>query len=290
MYKNVFLAFRPKTLTAALVPCIAGTALALKEKHFVDWKYFFYAIFSALCIQIGTNLVNDAIDFKKGADTDKRLGPKRITQSGVMAGKKVLLLATGFFILAIILGIPLVLKAGMPLVVLGLISVALGYAYTMGPFPLAYTGLGDLFVILFFGIVAVEGMYFVHTLEWSWAAFVLGLQIGCLATVLIAINNFRDVAEDTRASKKTLAVRFGLRFVRFEIAILCYLPFFLGLFWLALNWYKSALLPLLVLSIALKLQKDIFTHGPGEIYNSFLARAAKLHLLFGLLVSLGFVF
>ncbi len=286
--KSILLAFRPKTLTAALVPCIAGTALV--RAMGLDWNggILFYALMASFLIQIGTNLVNDAVDFKKGADTEKRIGPQRITQSGILEANQVMLLGSLCFGLAVVCGVPLVLQGGWVIVAIGLASVLMGYAYTAGPFPLAYLGLGDLFVILFFGLLAVTGIVFLNTGEWYSEALVLGLQIGFHATVLIAINNLRDRAGDQLVQKKTMAVRFGVRFSKWEIASLSLLPFLINVYWWFEGYKIAAILSLGALPLAVKLVRNIFANEPGPVYNKFLAQAAALHLLFGVLITIGF--
>jgi 1,4-dihydroxy-2-naphthoate octaprenyltransferase len=287
-FKGIVLAFRPKTLTAAIVPVIAATALVKAQGYSADLWILCFALFSALFIQIGTNLVNDAMDFKKGADTGERIGPRRITVSGHASFQKVMLLGSLFFLGAILLGVPLVLHGGFPIILIGMVSVLCGYAYTSGPFPLAYKGLGDIFVILFFGLIAVAGMAFLYTGQWSLESFLLGFQIGLLATVLIAINNLRDVNTDIKANKKTLAVRMGKRFAKWEIAILIGLSFILNLYWISKDYWLAAVLPLALLPLGYKVIKNIFNTEPSVEYNQFLAQSAALHLLFGILISLGF--
>ena len=147
------------------------------------------------------------------------MGPQRVTQSGLLSSRKVKMLAIGSFVLASLFAIPLVLKGGWIILLIGLLSLLFGYLYTGGPFPLAYVGLGDLFVIIFFGLVAVSGTFFLHTLIFDWVVLAAGLQVGLLATTLIAINNARDIEQDRKANKRTLAVRLGLRFVKLEVAI-----------------------------------------------------------------------
>lgn len=284
---EILLAFRPKTLTAALVPCVAATALASSLQLPVSGSIFLCALMAAFLIQIGTNLVNDSVDFVKGADTAERIGPRRITASGILSPKQVMALGTLSFALAIAFGIPLVMAGGVPIVVIGVASVLMGYSYTAGPFPLAYLGLGDLFVILFFGVIAVCGLFFIHTGEWNLQALWLGLQIGFHATVLIAINNLRDARGDVLVGKKTLAVRFGKTFSRLEITVLAILPFLMNLFWIRNEFYWAAFLPMLAFPVVLLLARGIWRNEPGPIYNQFLGMAAGLHLLFGLLLSLG---
>ena len=288
--KSVLLAFRHKTLTAALVPCLAGTALVRAIGLPWDGWVLFYALMASFLIQIGTNLVNDAVDFKKGADTEKRIGPQRITQAGILTANQVMFLGSLCFFLAVLCGIPLVLKGGWPLVLIGVASVLMGYAYTAGPFPLAYLGLGDLFVILFFGIIAVMGIVFLNTGEWYSEAFVLGLQIGFHATVLIAINNLRDQQGDRLVNKKTLAVRFGVNFSRWEILFLSFAPFAINIYWWFEGYKIPAILGFLALPLAIKLVRNVFQTEPGPTYNRFLAQAAGLHLVFGLLLTAGFAY
>lgn len=285
--KYWLLAFRLKTLTAAIVPIVVATALVASKTNSVQWWISLFALLASLCIQIGTNLVNDAVDFKKGADTDSRLGPQRITQSGIFSARLVLIVASCFFLGAIALAIPLVLKGGTPIVFIGLVSILMGYSYTAGPFPLAYLGLGDIFVILFFGLIAVGGLAFLHEAQWSWNATISGLQIGLLCTVLIAINNLRDISGDLKVNKKTLPVRFGKTFARYEIAFLVFTPFLLNGYWFWIEKKWAALLPICIFPFGYKLVKLIFQTDPSPIYNEFLAKAAFLHLAFGVLFSIG---
>jgi 1,4-dihydroxy-2-naphthoate octaprenyltransferase len=163
----------------------------------------------------------------------------------------------------------------------------MGYAYTAGPFPLAYRGLGDLFVLIFFGLIAVGGVYFLHAQSLAPGMFLAGLQIGLHCTVLIAINNLRDMDGDRLVQKRTLAVRFGQRFSRFEIAFLCGSPFLLGYAWVLWGHPFAFFLPLLAAPLAIKIAKSIYQTAPGTVYNKFLGMAAGLHLLFGVCLSIG---
>lgn len=287
--KNWVMAFRPKTLTACLVPVLVATALVKGLGAQPDMQVFTLTLLASFFIQIGTNLVNDAMDFKKGADTDQRLGPQRVTQSGVFTYQQVMVAAAFCFMLAVACGVPLVLKGGLPILLVGVFSVLMGYAYTAGPAPLAYLGLGEVFVILFFGIIAVMGVYYLHTEGgWGLVSFWPGLQVGFHATVLIAINNLRDEKGDREVHKKTLAVRMGKNFSRYEIAFFAVAPFLMNLVWWKVGFKIAALLPLIALPLAVVLLKNIFKTEPGALYNKFLGQAALLHLLFGLLLSLGF--
>lgn len=292
MLKNVhswLLAIRPKTLTAAVIPVLAATCLAVSMGNNVSWWISLSALLSSFCIQIGTNLINDALDFKKGADTSDRVGPVRVTQSGLLSMQQVYVAGLAFFFMALLVGIPLIFVGGLPIAILMAISVVCGYVYTGGPRPLAYCGLGDIFVFVFFGLVSTMAVFYLQTKLIDWKSFLAGLQIGLFATVLIAINNLRDHKEDAVANKRTLAVRFGVGFSRMEIACLALLPFALNSFWLNFGYVMAAVLPLITLPLAILLIKQITMTEPGKAYNGFLAESALLHLSFGVLLSLGFL-
>ncbi len=286
-FKSIIMAARPKTLSAAIVPIIATIGLVQAKGFQIQWWIVVFALFSCFCIQIGTNFVNDAMDFKKGADTDMRLGPKRATQQGLLSFKQVMSIAAAFFIMAIMLGIPLVIHGGVPIFLIGIVSVLMGYAYTSGPYPLAYKGLGDLFVILFFGLVAVGGMYYLLTGTYDMSAFVLGFQIGFLSTILIAINNLRDIHGDVLVNKKTLAVRLGLAGGRIWICFLIVAPFLTGYYWLFQKQFALYVAPILSLPLGILIMKKILRTEPSVAYNKFLAMSAAYGLLFSLLFYVG---
>ncbi len=284
-FQSWVLAARPKTLSAAVVPVLATIGLVNSLKLPIQWWIIAFALLSSFCIQIGTNFVNDAMDFKKGADNEKRLGPMRVTQQKIFTFKQVMMMATGFFVLAMAFGIPLVIHGGWPIVVIGLLSVLMGYAYTSGPVPLAYFGLGDLFVIIFFGLVAVGGLFFLQTGTYTLDAFVLGLQIGFLSTILIAINNLRDIHTDKEVNKKTLAVRLGVTGAKIWIIFLVVAPFLLGYYWLNQQKYWLYILPTMSLPLGLSVVKKIISTAPSAEYNRFLAKSAA----YGMIFSLGFM-
>lgn len=287
--KTWLLASRPKTLTASIIPVIVGTALADAVLLDMNWTIAFFALLCAMLIHVATNLINDALDFKKGADTKTRIGPTRVTQSGLLPMSYVYWAGIGCLGLAFIFGIPLMIKGGFPIALLLIVSIACAYLYTGGPFPLAYHGLGDLFVLLFFGLGAVVGVYYLQTMFVDDRAILAGVQIGMLATVLIAINNLRDRTEDAKANKRTLAVRFGVTFMRYEITLFTFVPFLLNMVWLKFGYLLAGMLPWLALPLAIKVVTGILKLEPGALYNRFFAQAALLHLLFGLLLSLGFM-
>ncbi|RBP44509.1 1,4-dihydroxy-2-naphthoate prenyltransferase [Roseimicrobium gellanilyticum] len=289
------LAARPKTLGAAIAPVLVGSALGAKlGGEFCVWLML-ATLGSCICLQIATNLFNDAVDGMKGSDTKERLGPTRITASGMMAPRTVLLVAAGVLVVATLLAVPLIIYRGWPIIAIGIPSLWFCYGYTGGPLPLAYRGLGELFVVLFFGLVAVTGSAYVQSGQWHVEALVAGLQVGMLSTVLIAINNFRDVDEDTKTGKRTLAVRFGKKFARWEIVALITGVLLVGMLWLFAIWpggmrYPHACaLPVLCIFLMQAIRKDIKAE-PSEALNRTLAKAGALLVLFSILFSIGFSF
>jgi len=282
------LASRPRTLGAAIIPVLAGTALAFSV-HAFDPLLTTLILACAILIQIATNYFNDAIDHAKGADTADRLGPTRVTSSGLLSARAMITSGGVCLVLAAAFAIPLVLRGGWPILALGLLSLLLAYAYTGGPFPLAYLGLGEIFVVLFFGVFAVAGTYYLNALHLSPAAVLAGLQIGIHSSVLLAVNNLRDIESDRAADKRTLAARFGLNFARRENAALIMTPFIIGILWLPLGFFWAFLLPLMTLPLAWWLARACLAAAPDRSVNQLLAQAAALHAAFGLLLSLGFL-
>lgn len=286
LIRPYFEALRPKTLTASLVPVLMGTMMAPIPLNETNIPLMLSVLFAALFIQIGTNLVNDAFDFMKGADTEERLGPKRLIQNGFLGPKGSLILGVSFFALSVIAAIPFLYVGGAPFMWLLLISILSGWAYTAGPYPLAYRGLGDIFVILFFGPVLTGAAYYFQTETLTMGVLIAGLQIGLLATSLLAINNLRDVDQDKVADKRTLVVRFGQRFGKAEIAAVVGLPYLLNIYWQPQS-FLMFLLPLFTLPMAYNLLRGIYSNLPSKLYNRFLQDAALLHLSFGSLLAIG---
>lgn len=280
-------AMRPKTLSAALVPVWSGTVLAREAAGWADTRLAAWALASATAIQVATNLFNDALDHRQGADTSRRLGPLRVTAGGLMSARAVLALSLLFLMVAAACALPLVAARGWPILAIGVPSLYFSFGYTGGPWPLAYRGLGEFFVLLFFGWVAVAGSVFVACGRWLWPeSLLLGTQVGLLSVALIAINNLRDVEEDALSGKRTLAVRLGRRFARAEITFALLAPPVLGLLW----WERSrgaALVPLLLLPLGAALARGVWAHEPGRIYNRFLALAGAQLLGFALSFHLG---
>jgi 1,4-dihydroxy-2-naphthoate octaprenyltransferase len=280
------LAARPKTLPAAASPVIVGTAIAIGTKNFSLFPAL-AALLGALLIQIGTNFANDVFDYKKGADTHERVGPVRVVSAGILSPGQVFAGMWLTFGLATLAGIYLLIVGGWPVVVIGLLSILSGIAYTGGPFPLGYNGLGDLFVFIFFGLVAVCGTYYVQALNLVPLAWWGAIPVGLLATAIIVVNNLRDIATDAKVGKKTLAVRLGARGAQVEYFLLLGISYLippvmwaLGVSsgWVMLSW--------LSLPLAFPLIKAIQTQK-GRALNPVLGGTARLELIYSLLFALG---
>lgn len=278
--KSCLLAARPKTLPAAIVPVWVGCVLAWKLRGTFDLPLALATLLGAIAIQIATNFFNDAIDARKGADTERRLGPVRVTASGMMSPRSVMRIAAGFLGVALVCGVFLYQARGLPIVLIGIPSLFLAYGYTGGPFPLAYRGMGELFVILFFGLVAVTGTVFIQTGLWPREALLLGAQTGLLSAVLISINNFRDREEDASTGKRTFAVRFGPKPAAALIWLEIKLAAFGGLAWMALGQPALIAASLPVLLIGLRIIWGVFTLPPGPGFNRLLALGGVQLILF----------
>ncbi len=272
------LAARPKTLPAAVAPVTVGTVLGAQLAGAWRMDLAILALLSCLALQIATNLFNDAIDHAKGADTEKRMGPRRVTASGDLSSHQVMWAALLVLGVSGLCALPLWQARGWPIIAIGIPSLYLCYGYTGGPMPLAYRGLGDLFVLVFFGWVAVIGSCFLQTAQFDAEAVLLGTQIGLLSVALIAINNLRDHEEDTGTGKRTLAVRFGPFLARIEITLTLLLPSLLGLAWLAFGRSAVALWPLATLPLGGFIAARVWATPPSPAYNRFLALSA-LHLI-----------
>jgi 1,4-dihydroxy-2-naphthoate polyprenyltransferase len=284
--KSCVLAARPKTLPAAIVPVWVGCVLACKLSGVFDLKLALCTLLGAVAIQIATNFFNDAIDAKKGADTERRLGPVRVTASGMLSHRSVMGLAAAFLGVAFICGMLLYQARGWPIALIGVPSLFLAYGYTGGPFPLAYRGMGEIFVILFFGLIAVSGTVFIQTGGWPREALLLGAQTGLLSAVLISINNFRDREEDATTGKRTLAVRFGPKVAAAVIWLEIKLAALGGLLWLALNHPALFFASLPVLLIGMRIIWGVLTMPPGPGFNRLLALGGVQLVLFAVVFHL----
>jgi 1,4-dihydroxy-2-naphthoate octaprenyltransferase len=283
------MAARPRTLPAAVAPVLVGTALAATEGTFHPLR-FVAAMLGALLIQVGTNLSNDYSDARRGADTEDRLGPVRVTAGGLVPPRQVLVATYVAFGLAVLVGVYLVVTAGWQLLLVGAASILAGVLYTGGPRPYGYEGLGDLFVFLFFGIVAVSGSYFAQTSHMEWQALVLSVPVGMLAAALLMVNNTRDLETDRRAGKRTIAVRLGRARARGIYAAEVYLAFFVA----QIPWIAGAedlspwlLLVFLALPLAAPIVRTVRARTDGPSLNGALAKTGLLQLVFCVLLSAG---
>ncbi len=281
------MAARVRTLPAAIAPVLVGTSLALGDDHF-EALAFLAALLGAIFIQVGTNLSNDYSDARRGADTEDRLGPVRVTAGGLVPPGQVLRATYVSFGLAVACGAYLVAVAGPELLAVGAASILAGVLYTGGPRPYGYEGLGELFVFLFFGIVAVTGSYFVQVQQLPWEAFVCAVPVGLLASAILVVNNVRDLDTDRRAGKRTLAVRLGRTRARAMYAAMLVLAFVgAPLPWLFGSMTAWLLLPWLTIPLAVRLAGVVRTRSDGPSLNGALARTGALQLLFCLLFSAG---
>jgi 1,4-dihydroxy-2-naphthoate polyprenyltransferase len=281
-------AARLRTLPAAVVPVVVGTAVAYATKA-IAWGPALAALGGALAIQIGTNFANDVFDAEKGADGPDRLGPVRAVSAGLVSAaamKRAMIVA---FVVASAFGLYLTLVGGWPIAAAGIASILAGIAYTGGPWPLGYHGLGDVFVLLFFGFVAVCGTVFVQLDTVPALAVWAAIPVGVLATAIIVVNNLRDRATDARAGKRTLAVRLGRRGAIVEYAALLAIAYAvpLGLAVCASDPWRA--LPLVTIPLALRRLRDLAGATTGPEFNACLAATAQLMLLHGLLFTIGLV-
>ncbi len=281
------IAARPRTLPAAVAPVLVGTSLAWTVGP-LDWIAFVAASLGALFIQVGTNLSNDYSDARRGADTEERLGPVRVTAGGLVPPKQVLFATYASFGMAVLCGIYLIIIAGPVLLLIGAASILAGVLYTGGPRPYGYEGFGELFVFTFFGIVAVTGSYYVQRQALEWEAFVLAIPVGLLASAILVVNNVRDLETDRRANKQTLAVRIGRANTRRLFAVMVALAYPTALLPTIVGSFNAwPLLVLLTIPIAVALIRTVASHTDGPTLNASLAKAGILELSFCVLLTAG---
>jgi 1,4-dihydroxy-2-naphthoate octaprenyltransferase len=281
------MAARVRTLPAAVAPVLVGTALA-GYLHVFHPLRFLAALIGAMFIQIGTNLSNDYSDARRGADTEDRLGPVRVTAGGLVPPRQVLIATYLTFGIAVLAGVYLIVVAGWQLLLVGAASILAGVLYTGGPRPYGYEGLGEVFVFLFFGIVAVAGSFFVQVKHLNWEAFALAVPVGLIAAGLLMVNNVRDVDTDRRANKRTLAVRIGRPRARILFAATIYLAYVLT----PVTWIFGPLkpwlfLPWLTLPLAARVVRIVRNHTDGASLNGALAQTGLLQLTFCTLLAAG---
>jgi 1,4-dihydroxy-2-naphthoate polyprenyltransferase len=284
-----FLAIRPKTLAAAIAPVMLGTGLAGGDGVF-HIPSAALCLAAALLIQIGTNLANDYFDYKKGADTSERVGPTRVTQAGLVSPNAVLTAAGITFILAALIAVQLFLRGGWPIAVIAVVSILSGIFYTAGPKPLAYIGLGELFVLIFFGPVAVGGTYYVQSHEINLAVILAGLGPGFLSAAILAVNNLRDIETDRKSGKMTLAARFGAGFAKAEYLILIILAALtpIGIY-LTIHDHEETLISIaFLLILAIPIIHTVYT-AEGQALNKALGWTGLVLLIYSFAYSIGWI-
>jgi 1,4-dihydroxy-2-naphthoate octaprenyltransferase len=296
------MAARPQTLPAAAAPVVVGTGLAVHDGVFAALPALF-ALLGAALIQVGTNFANDYYDAVQGAYTEDREGFTRVTASGLISAPEVKRAMYLTFLLAVVVGTYLVSVGGVPILVVGVLSVASGIAYTGGPYPLGYHGLGDLFVFVFFGVIAVVGTYYVQAAAVLAGAFPLGvppgtvtttavvasLPVAAISTNILVVNNLRDRREDARTGKRTLVVRFGPRFARAQYVALFALAYAVPMYlFTAPAFGPPALLPLLSLPLAVFVTRTMLTEESGAALNPALEQTGRTLALYAVLAAAGF--
>ena len=283
------LAIRPKTLGAGIAPVIMGLALASGDNA-VHWPSFLCALLGSVLIQIGANFANDYFDHQKGADTADRIGPLRVTQAGLISPQGMWRATLLVFLAACLPGLYLVWRGGWPIVAIGIASMGCALLYTGGPLPFGYLGFGDLFVWIFFGPVAVAGTYYVQALTVTSTAILAGGAAGLFSVAILVVNNLRDIEQDRGAGKRTLAVRFGRRFTRWEYAGSLMIGAIGVPLLLALQTGRwGVLIASLTLLAAFPVLRTVFASEDGECLNQALAKTGKLLVLFSVLFFAGWL-
>ena len=282
---------RPNTLAVSIAPVLLGISLAFHNNQLNNIFVAFLTLVAAIMIQIGTNFINDYYDFIKGADDQNRLGPIRSAQSGLLSLSEIKYGGFMSFLIALIIGVYLVIEGGVPILIIGSLSLLSGYCYTGGPYPLGYNGLGDIFVFLFFGLLAVPGTYYLQTnILFDFNSILIGSSIGCIAVAILCVNNIRDVNTDKKIGKQTLAVRFGAFpvIILFDTMILLSYFFIIILF---LSWSsQSYALYLQILSIPVSIKLIIDIHNKnGRELNDVLKNVCYFYEIFALLLILGII-
>jgi len=283
-----YLAIRPKTLPAAAGPVIVGTGLAIGDGVF-QFAPAFAALLGALLLQIGSNLANDVYDYKKGTDTKERTGPLRVTQAGLLSPRQVIWGMWCVFASSALIGLYLSYIGGWPILVIGILAIISAIIYTAGPYPLGYNGVADIFVFVFFGPVAVCGTYYVQAEYVSPSAVWASLPAGFLVTAILVVNNLRDIETDRKAGKKTLAVRWGLKFTQVQYVLLLGVSYLVPIMMYIIGITSSAIfISWLSLPLIIPLVRDVFTKR-GVPLNGTLAGTARLGLIFNVLISASYI-
>lgn len=282
------MASRPRTLPAAIAPVVVGTALAVHDGAFQPMAAL-VALVAALLIQVGSNLANDLGDYLRGTDARERVGPLRVTTAGLLSPREVQAGMVVVFGLAALCGLYLISLGGWPILLIGVLSIAAAIAYTAGPLPFGYYGLGDLGVFVFFGLAAVCGTYYVQARTLTLAVWLAAVAMGCLVTAILVVNNVRDADTDAAAGKRTLAVLLGRQGARIEYLVLLVIAYVVPLIlWLGLDYRPGVLLAWLTLPLAYRQTRAVFT-VLGPALNKTLAGTAQLAVAYALALAVGVV-
>jgi 1,4-dihydroxy-2-naphthoate polyprenyltransferase len=279
------LAIRPKTLPAGAVPVVLGSALAAADGRFRLLPAF-VALICALGIQVATNFINEIYDYRKGADTAERLGPTRTVAAGIISEKTMIQVSVSLVSIVFFLGLYLVYTAGWPIFVIGVFSLLFAWAYTGGPYPIAYSGLGDLFVFVFFGLVAVGGTYYVQSLNLQWPILLAAAAPGAFSVNILLVNNIRDIETDRKVGKMTLPARIGAGHARQLYVLLTIVAYLVPALLIVEGHSPFALLSLLSLPLAFRMIRELYA-SEGRELNNILAGTGKLMTLHGLLFATG---
>jgi len=280
-------AIRPKTLPAGAMPVVLGAALAFADGKFSILPTLI-ALICALLIQVATNFINEIYDNRKGADTAERLGPTRAVASGMISEQLMIRVSVAILAITFLLGLYLVKVGGWPILLVGLLSLFFAWGYTGGPYPLAYNGLGEVFVFLFFGVIAVVGTYYVQTLNITTAAFIVSFSPGAIASNILGVNNIRDIETDAKVHKRTLAVKLGRKKAQMLYIFFNVLAFVPPVFLFINGYSASVLLPFLSLPMAIRLSEKVYKLT-GKPLNEVLAGTGVFLTVQGLLFSIGLI-
>jgi len=278
---------RPKALTISFIPVAVGTLLTDIPFDNIHWLLAISALAFALCVQVGSHYINDALDYQKGTDNPAKT--HKAIASGILTVRQMFNAGILCLFLAALVGLPMVYYGGPVFVLIIAASIICGYIYTGGPYPLSYYGIGDFFVLAFYGLIATGSSAYLQQGYVGWKAMLAGTQIGLFSMSLMSINNLRDLREDGKTFKKTLAVYLGLTFARWQITIQLLVPFFLNVMWYKEGFTLIALLTSMNLPLVLNIIRGTWTYEPGKVHNRFFIEAAFVHMMFGLLLILGYI-
>lgn len=282
-------AVRVRTFPIPIIQVVVGISLAYAHLGFLDLRSSFFTSIVALFITIGTNLINDVYDHEKGGDLKDSAGYKKVITAGLISKQSLFIAGLGAFLAAILCSIPLAIEASWWVFFLVILCCIIGFGYTGGLCPICYLGLSEVFILGFYGFVLVGVSYYIQTSDFSTAAFICALQMGLLAIIPNALNNFRDTYDDAKVNKLTLAVRFGVNFARNEISFCVLFPFFLNLYWFFNGYSEAVFLSFLLIPLAYYFLHGVRKGNPGPGLNPYFPLSILLHFGFGLLLSFGFI-